>query len=468
MLKIFFITLIISSLFSCENRRNPNLSERRLAALMSNTASPEPTSETSVPDFIMPEGYTPQPGVKYRQERDVSVPPVRIDVVKGIENVRNVALSEIATGIMYINAGKHRFSPKAQITRHGILVSNLDGAWLYSSDGQLIKEIYKNFHEHRATGRWGVAFVTGDRFTGIERVRYNEKNDRLWLKFKDEKIGTDDYRGHLGYIDMRQQLNVTYNDELRQVPVIPLATLGKGNLGYADDFIIQYPDYQNPVLITKSFSGDTLCRFIVGRDTVTAQGMRNSMRFDGGNEYYYRGTYSFRPPHNDTLFRLTAANVLKPKYIIDMGTWGRASNQGKPSDVNVNTMYVLNTLHEDDRFLYIRFSISNYAGSNVSRQWHGLYEKQAQEFFTLPSDFTERLNFRNGIENDIDGGLPFWAHDVGNQGEKYVCILGGVMKNVLTEEWFAKSKASKPDKKAELLKFMQTVEDDDSVIIIVK
>ena len=45
------------------------------------------------PVLSMPEGYVPEAGVKYRQERDLSAPPVHIDVLKSIDDVRNVTLS---------------------------------------------------------------------------------------------------------------------------------------------------------------------------------------------------------------------------------------------------------------------------------------------------------------------------------------------------------------------------------------
>jgi len=62
-----------------------------------------------------------------------------------------------------------------------------------------------------------------------------------------------------------------------------------------------------------------------------------------------------------------------------------------------------------------------------------------------------------GIENDIDGGLPFWPHQVGSQGEKYMYASGENMKNRLPKETTEKLK-----------QFMQSVEDDDQTIVIVK
>ena len=80
MYKIFFFCLTFLSLFSC-NSRNSNLSEKQLLALFAVDKFSKPTSV-----LTMSEGYVPQPGVKYRQERNLIVPPMRIDILKGVDD----------------------------------------------------------------------------------------------------------------------------------------------------------------------------------------------------------------------------------------------------------------------------------------------------------------------------------------------------------------------------------------------
>jgi hypothetical protein len=446
--KIFFLALL--SLFSCHNR-NPNLSEKQLLALM---ADDESSMSTSVSAIL--EGYVPEAGVKYRQERDLSVPPVRIDVLKDIDDVRNVTLSRLASDIAYINIGKHRFGVNVQITLHGILVSSFDGVWLYSTEGELIRELYKNLCEYQPTGNLGVMVKTGDKFRGIEQLLYNEKDDRIWLKFREDDLGVD-YRGYLGYIDMSRQLNIS-DSEIKQNQIIPLAGFGHGMIGYAENFVIHRTYGRTHTMTTNTFFGDTLCRYIFGYDSITAKIFQDSRSGDFGSSYYYHGTYSIRPQYNDTLFRLTAANVLKPEYIIEM------SNKGKQ---NYDQMNILQPLHEDDRFLYLSFSTGNFNGTNVRRQWWRLYDKNKREVFTLPVD-TEGWLYERGVENDLDGGLPFWPDKIGGRGEKFMNIPGKEMKTLLTETWLSKSKATQSGKKDELKQFVQTLKDDDLVIVIVK
>ena len=468
--RIIILTLAACqlALFSCDNRRNPNLNSRQFRALL--TEENASSGQTPVQQLTIPDGYVPAAGVKYRQERDLSVPPARIDIVKGIDHVRNVTLSQIAKEITYINIGKHRTFVRTQITPHGLLVSSFDGVWLYAPDGQLIKEIYKNFCEYEMTIR-SVMVKTGDKFKGVEHVRYNEKDDRLWVTFKEEELGNN-FRGFLGYIDMGLLLNVS-DSEIKHDPVIPLAEFGRGQMSYAEDFVIHQPyGLSNNFLTTNSFFGDTLCRFTFGYDSITAKAAA-TWRFsvDFGNNYMFREQYTIRNAFSDTLFRITSANKLKPEYLLDLGTSGRATNQGKIDDVKIEQMYNIQSLHEDDNYLYIRFRRNHDSPINRNSKkvhfWWGIYNKSGRDFFTLPlvsdSDPEDK-----GIENDIDGGLPFWPQEVGGQGEKYMYVSGKNMKSTLTETWFSRSKAQQSDKAAELKQFVQSVDDGDLVIIIVK
>ena len=457
--KLFFYLFIALAFFSCRNR-NPNLSEKQFQSLFTEDkkASEEKTTET----LTMPEGYVPQAGVKYRQERDLSAPPVRIDIVKGIDHVRNMSLSQIAKDITYINIGKHRFSVDVQVTPYGILVNNPDGVWLYAPDGQLIKEIYKNLCEYSPFGEDGTMVSSSDKFQGVEQVRYDEKNDRLWVKFREDNI-RDHSRGFLGYIDM-SQLNVS-NSEIKQNLIIPLAEFGKGSMNYTEDFVIHQP-YGKRLshdFTTNTFFGDTLCCFTVGNDSITAKATRGVF-IDNGNTYMYGGQFTFRKSFSDTLFRITAANKLKPEYLLDAGTSGRATNHCKITDVQIDRMYIIQSVKEDDRHLYVMFSKDYDCPANRSSQkvrfWWGIYDKTNREFFTLPI-VSDSNPDEKGIENDLDGGLPFWPRKIGDRGEKYMNVMGKNMKNRLSEK-------SKTQHSEQLKQFIQSLEDDDRVIIIVK
>jgi hypothetical protein len=424
----------------------------------------ESKSEIIEKQLTMPEGYVPPEGVKYLPERDLSIPPVHIDVLKGIDNVRNVTLSQLVDDIVYINIGKQRFGATAQMTPYGILVSNFDGAWLYNTDGQLLREIYSNLCEYQPIvgSVLGVMSKTGDKFRGIEQIIYNEKDDRIWLKYRDDEMGGN-YLGYLGYLDMSTQLTVS-NDEIKQDLINPLGKFSKGKMAYAENFVIHRPFRPQNLLTTNTFRGDTLCCFTFGYDTLKAEILSRIQSGDAGDNYYHQGTYTFRPNCNDTLFRVMAANVLKPVYILDIGN--SAIIQERGIDTNPYQLYLLGSLNEDDRYLYLTFSVGNIERKNVRKKWWGLYDKEKREFFTLPLA-TEGGQYDRGIENDIDGGLPFWPA-IDRRGEKYMTFRGMVMKSILTEAWSSKSKAAHPEKKAELKQFMQSVNDDDVILIFVK
>ena len=459
--RIFIIIFILISI-SCNNRRNPNLSIGQLQSLPDSIF----VKQESAPEFkpVMPEGYIPQAGVKYRQVRDLSTPPVRIDILKGINDVRNIKLSQIASDIEYVNIGKHRFSVVTQVTPHGILVSNDDGVWLYSFEGKLIREIYKNICDFEPWGDYGVSARRSDRHIGVTQVRYNEKEDRIWLQYVN---GSNPM--HLGYIDMAGKINVS-GSEQNQDSVTLLGAFRSGSVAYGGNFIIHTPYVNNIMPTSYSFNGDTLCRFVVGYDTITSNKLRG-ISVDFGTRYDYRGVYTFRRGFSDTLFRITAANVLKPEYVIDVGTSGRATNTGKPSDVDLEQMYIIQSVREDDEYLYIKFS-KDYASQyniekNKVRFWWGLYDKAKYEFFTLP--FNDDNNpYEGGFENDIDGGMPLWPVIMGEYGEKLTHIIGKDMKKKVTPDMLKDSNVISAEKKEKLRKFMQTLKDDDRVIIIVR
>ena len=452
-------SLVVCQLFiACNNlsSSNPNLPGEILQSLLADKVSKESASIQR-----MTEGFTPKPGAKYLQERDMSAQPIRIDILKGIDNVHEITLNQIAEDVIYVNIGEHRFGPSVQLTPHGILASSFDGVWLYAADGQLIREIYKNICEYQPVGIQGVMLKTGDKFKGVQFVQYNEKDDRLWVKYVDDDLHKGNYQGFLGYIDMNKRLDVSFN-EIQPDPIIPVATLEKGGIGYTEDFAIQRPlDIWKNILITSTFRGDTLCCFEIGFDSIRNEIFRRARNADSQSQYYFHGLYTFKPPQNDTLFRLTAANTLKPEYILP------TSRGPLSGDESYDQIYIVQSVREDERYLYITFTVRKFQESNKRRQWYGLYNKNTGEFFTLPVLSDSRF-YENGITNNLDGGLPFWPQSFGVNGEKWMYMQGKEMKTLLTDKWFAQSKALKPEKKASLMQFLQTVKENDYIVIMIK
>ena len=453
-----FLTLALAFM-SYSNQPNPNSNDRQLLALMSENVSTR-QSQSSIP--------VSQAGAKSRQIRDMSATPSRIDIVKGIENQRNVTLSQVASDIEYINIGAHRFKPNVQMTSQGLIVSNIDGVWLYSYEGKMIKQIYKNQHD----GVFGaVGYIMEKPVTGVTDVYFDEKEERLWVHYKKEN---DIHMTRFGYLDLAKNRIQLVSSEKKQDSVKVLASFEaiSGQINYLKDFIV----YRNNKLsshktfATCSFQGDTLCNFTFGYDSITAKAT-DGIGVDYGNYYIYRGLYTFRNSFNDTLFRVTDANKYIAEYVLDVGTSGRATNKGNISDVHIDQMYIIQSIREDDRYLYILFSKNYDCPANREngkvRFWWGLVDKTTKAFFTLPF-VSDSDPDTKGFENDLDGGLPFWPKQTGEHGEKIAQTKGIYMKEQLTASWFSNSKALNPQKKEKLAQFVKTLKDDDIVIIIVK
>ena len=97
--KIFFFVALLM-LFSCQNR-NPNLSEKRLRALMNDTTQREVASTA----FAMPDtSYVPPVGAKYTEIRavDPASPPITLKVSVQEGAKQPLKLSMLGSSVEYV------------------------------------------------------------------------------------------------------------------------------------------------------------------------------------------------------------------------------------------------------------------------------------------------------------------------------------------------------------------------------
>ena len=250
---------------------------------------------------------------------------------------------------------------------------------------------------------------------GIYDVIYDEKSERMWGRYENDRNTV-----HLGSLNVLNNRFQTDIREIKENPVTLLASFTPGKIRYSNGFIIHKGWREVNTFTTFSPQGEVLCRFSVGRDTITSRATEG-INVDRGNNYMYNGMYTFRSSFNDTLFRVTSANTLKAEYVLYTGNAGRATNQGKISDVQIDQMYIIQSIREDNRYLYIRFSKNYDCPANRNNQtvhfYWGLYDKAKNEFFTLPF-VSDSYPEGKGFQNDIDGGMSFWPFQVGERNEK--------------------------------------------------
>ena len=85
------------SLFSCTNRNSPNLPEKKLMALVEALQLQTPKEG----GFSAGDREIPQ-GTKNLPVRLETPAPIRIDIVAGMQNVKDITLREIASDITYV------------------------------------------------------------------------------------------------------------------------------------------------------------------------------------------------------------------------------------------------------------------------------------------------------------------------------------------------------------------------------
>lgn len=416
--------------------------------------------------------------------------PIQIDVIAGIENVKDITLQEIASDISYVKLEDHpclRQLLNVSMIDDYFLINTIDGVYLFGLDGKFVRQFINNqtdFQEQPLSDGSGRIFRGFSYLDGIANSWYS--SNKMQLKsFSYYTDGSNSSR-RAGYkIDNIAEISVKDNKEIPQISSIyeksvPLSWSIASErfsfessdipVGFGDDFIATFY-YLTPVgieLITFNNEGDTLCRFPI------FSSMKN-LGFTPHNppaemHYYYHDRYTFRHLYNDTVFRILSPNIIQSAYILNFGKYSLTFDAAFHRPNELKDYMMCSVLCEDDQYLYLRFNHGFDSPKNreedIVKFWWGLYQKSTGNFSVLPVNSSKPND--KGINNDIDGGMPFWPESVDNQGRRIALKSGKLIRNMLTDKWFENSKASSPEKKELLEQFVKTLTDTDNVIIIVK
>jgi hypothetical protein len=164
---------------------------------------------------------------------------------------------------------------------------------------------------------------------------------------------------------------------------------------------------------------------------------------------------------NDTIYSYIN-NQFKPSYIFNLGKYkGDFDVMVKTRDERKSKSIAVRSFAETSGHLLFKCLFDN--------KWIlSMYNKQTKRFYTVSNPHTKY----GKIENDIDGGSPFWpmVTNYDEQNQEWVALDTAIdMKQKLTNEFMANSEAKFPEKKAELQKFLNELKvDDNPVLMIVK
>jgi len=421
---------------------------------------------------------------------DPQNPPVSLDILGTSKNTREIKLSDIASSIRYV---KLETPPDTMLLNdpfyfrddhiatiisddEQIIYQGIYGLSCFDMAGKYLETVWKN--ESGIVHNGGGIMITN--FFGVSPiipVSLSEGN--LHFFFEDGPGGN-------GFVmkykpGTEKGINLQPNNELKSQLQIPGDTLFNTNKIFSDRFDRIFgvspglwtginnkwnAGKSGVLLVTYNDSGDTLCKF-TDYERIANFGQSTWRHSVGLQSYYYEGSLTIKSEYNDTIFRLIPPNRLLPVYIIDFGKLKVNFMEGLNPDIDLSGKYLLNSLHESDNFLFIRYTKNqdspNNRRKNTVKFFNTLFDKKQGKLFDQPG-FTL---LPEGILNDLDGGIPFWPEFITPQGEMMKLVSGKNIKDYINSEAFKKGHATS-DQRRKQVSLTNGLKDRDMIIMIVK
>lgn len=452
------------------------------------------------------------PGFRFSEDRSVDParPPVVIDIAGSLGNVKDFALSDVASKITYIRMEKAPDSSFARVMRFkyylmdsNIVAVNPSGILLYSRNGKYKTTVVKN----ESTGIEVTAdrmIVMGDNtFVGGGTTVWSAGKN-LFYKYRNSLTGQSyimEYDCSQPPVSLSMGFDPENPDKIRGQGRIaidlnhgkrpaPLQGNANGMWSAGTGFVYQrlssmmldrntyVKQLSGPLGMGDKYmlgvfnqQGDTLATFseFEKLDRFSKTIMRGT---DKGVQYENKGKFYMRNAFNDTVFQVIPPNRLLPVYVLNLGKYKLQKKEGADPDFNLEGKIIPETWADTRNFIFLTFSKDSYDCPNTRkskqlRQYHALYSKQAKKLFVVKGD---PVSYDPDIlENNLDGGLCVWpsSYEVGINGEILVSLKGKELKERVKSASFSASTAPAA-KKNELRKLAQSVGDDEDILMIVE
>ena len=392
--------LLIGS--SCRNK-NPNMSKEDLQTALSNDSTTSAVAAS--PDI--PEGYIPPAGIKFSPKRDLSTPPVRIDVVAGLKQERKAKLSDFGKEVVYYRTGEiDEYAHMKQIypVPDGYLLNSTEGLWLLNKDFKADRQLVKNDVSFKSEGTF--TFMTSQ--AALSSFYYDPATRSVsYIYMQKPEVKRDDYIQFIGTAPL--------DEWLKAIAPVNAADLKKTLKSSRNNFIYPHKKgfgmlgHYSKGLYTFDQKGDTLCYFVSGKQgeedpNGTIRGAEDS------NCYMFEGSLRHRQAYVDTVFRVVDGTTFQPVYKIDLGKYQVSRADGMKPSFDLSEMYLVNELTESTDKVYLSVTQNYYCpntrDAKTVKFFYLIYDKKTGGLYS----FTDRSNQSQptGIPNDLDGGLPFW------------------------------------------------------------
>ena len=444
------------------------------------------------------EGGLPS-GLLLKGDRSVDPlnPPLIIDLEASLDNINEVKLAEVVSGIRYVLieqppdsafVGDIRFD--YYLTDDYIIAVNRLGILKYNKDGRFLSTVVKN---NFTTDGIFISTFIGASYRQGGGTYYNNiriTGNKLFYTYINT-IASQEYRLEYDCSEVDVNPQKEFNTEF------PSGILGKGKIvadynpkgskgeTHSDgskSFLTKWIDnntYTKKIkgvdiyaIINKE--GDTLSKFPLYEKLVnyTKSVGRGT---DDGCYYEYKGNTYFRNSYNDTLFHVIPPNRLLPVYVLSLGRYKTTRHQGTDPDFDLTGKIIPEEWVETEKYIFLTYTKDNYDCPNTRKNktvkiYHSLYSKINHQLSVIkgdPYDYSPEI-----LANDIDGGLPVWPYHparyiTGQNGEIIFSLKGKDLKARIKSEQFKNSSAPEL-KKNSLKQLADSVNDYEDILMIIK
>lgn len=423
---------------------------------------------------------------------DPNRPPIHLDIPGTQGNTRNLKLSDVATSVSYIKLETppdtlllydhffYRPDLDSKIRSDGehIIFQGLFGLTRFNMKGEYQETIWKN--ETGISIRTGSVFFGGKDFFGVlPHIPVSLFNGNLYYSFQDGPSGSGQVMKYKP--GTNRSLSAPSQSEIPVQAIIPGNTLlnikktawdrfdnifgvgfdswvginNKWNAGNSGSLLVAYND-----------KNDTICQF-TDYDRIVNFRHANYRTHAKLTSYYFNELVTIKPEYNDTVFRLIPPNRLLPVYVLDFGAFKVNYMDGLNPDFDLSEKYMLYSIHETNNLLFLRFT-KNHDGptnrkKNAVKFYNAIFFKKEGKLYHNPG-YTLAPE---GINNDLDGGMPFWPEFITPQDEMMKLVSGKIIKDYVNSEEFNKADISQENRRKQI-SLASGLRATDMVIVIVK
>jgi hypothetical protein len=382
-------------------------------------------------------------GFQYKEVRSIDTqnPPAVFHFTDSLPP-RECRLSEIASQLEYIVV-KTSQAPSLDLSFFNVAMGNevivlygIQGIELFDIQGNYIRTIVNNTGQNINNG---IGSYSPQNLVGFPFMKISVADNSFLYVFVDGpannvSVMKVDPTGHGNEINLQGEvpgLILPEGTGLKQIQGLEFLSklvcyeLGDGlwaslenkwNSGSKGDLLTIYGP-----------AGETLCQFKDYDRIVNYPGgpYRNT---DKEVSYYFKKTLSYKPAHNDTLFRVIPPNRLLPAFIFDFGHRKVGLMEGLISGNDLSEKNLSRELYETNRYLFYMYTRNHVVGKALRtgnyRYIYTLIDKRSNQIYHLSNITTAD----GGIVNDLDGGLPFWPDGVTEEGTPFMWCPGWEFK----------------------------------------